>query len=651
MIKTESIKNLIYQKVANILNEILEKQGYKYYKSKGQFVKKDGIFQQIVHLHQSNSPIQYIDETEELFLHFRVSGEIEIPNYEKWYSENVEKHLQRLYYTSSFQTRIPLTFEDFKNEDFYEPSKSQIFKNAVTVALGGGGNNKNVIEIEQLISDKLPKIVKDLENKSNIVNLFESREHPNSIRHFLLLLYGNISNELVIDYFHRNYKRQITEIEEKLKISEAEASRHIEDLNFFIGLAKKLLNIELSNPFSRSIKVVPNCNENIDFTEKSKYKESLRIDISQFKIASHHIDKFGNILVISDNSLETKTIFILNKNGGILFEKEIQPRKGFERFGTFKTGVIEYTNEFFVNNYIIRNNTELIELKLPKEKRKKTQKSNIFDLAYDSKKEKYLILYENHFLTYNKNGTLENDLIIEDKEYRNYYGRIFPEKQWIITQKKDKELFILDFNGEVINSFEYSNGNFYYNFSNDFRYLVCFFYAVKSQFFNLESGKKETLWAHPTYIKDYKERMYNDIHHNFGMERAKFSPDNQYLIGGAYHGKYVAWTLPKLERKELIPPIEVISFENNRNESTIELVQLGKETFLKNRGNEITDIFFLENGDFFLTEHDRGKHLLLWDRNFEFIKNFSFKAKTNQHSNIYFTKSTKEEIVVYKLEE
>ena len=650
MIKSESIKNLIYTKVVNRLDEVLEKQGFKYYKSKGQFIKKDGIFHQIIHLYQPDSPIQYLDETEELFLHFRVYGEIEIPDYEKWYNENVEKHLQNLYSTSLIKSRVTLTFEDFENEDFYEPSKSQMFKNAVTVALGGGVNNENVIEIEQLISDKLPEIIKDLEYKSNIVNLFESREHPNSLRHYLLLLYGNTSVELVKEYFQKSHENEIQEIEEKLKISEAEASQYIEALNFSIDLAKKLLNIELSNPFSRSIKVLPNGNENLDFTQKSKYKESLRIDISQFKVASHNIDKSGNILLIIDNLLETKTIFVFDKNGKTLFEKEIQPRKGFERFWIFKTGIIEHTNEFFANNFIIRNNKELIELEIPKEKNKKSQKSNIFDLAYDSEKEKYLILYENLLLTYNKSGALENDLVIDDKEFRNSYGRIIPEKQWIITQKKDSELFILDFNGQVINSFDYSKGNFYYEFSSDFSYLVCFFYAVKSQFFNLENGKKDTLWAHPTYIKDYKETMYNDVSHNFGMERARFSPDNQYLIGCACHGKYVAWTLPKLERKELIPTTEVISlFENTQTESKIELVHLGKETFLKNRGNGITDIFFLENGDFFLTGIGE-KHLLVWNRNFELVKYFSPKAKISQHSNAYFTKSTREEIVVYKLE-
>lgn len=651
MIKSESIKNLIYTKVVNRLDEVLENQGFKYYKSKSQFIKKNGIFHQIIHLYQPDSPIQYLDDTEELFLHFRVYGEIEIPDYEKWYNENVEKHLQNLYSTSSIKSRVPLTFEDFENEDFYEPSKSQIFKNAVMVALGGGVNGENVIEIEQLISDKLPEIIKDLEYKSNIVNLFESREHPNSLRHYLLLLYGNTSVELVKEYFQKLHEIEIKEIEEKLKISESEASRYIEELNFSIDLAKRLVNIELSNPFSRSIKVVPNSNENLDFTPKSKYTESLRLDVSQFKIASHHVDKFGNILMISDNLLETKTIFVLDKNGKTLFEKEIEPRKGFERFWAFKTGIIEHTNEFFANNFIIKNNKELIELETPKEKKKKLQKSNIFDLAYDSENEKYLILYDNHFLTYNKSGALENDLVIEDKEFRNSYGRVIPEKQWIVTQKKDKELFILDFNGQVINSFDYSNGNFYYEFSSDFNYLVCFFYAVKSQFFNLESGKKDTLWAHPTYIKDYKEMMYNDVYHNFGMGKAKFSPDNQYLIGGASHGKYVVWTLPKLERKELIPPTEIVSlFENTQTESKIGLVHLGKETFFKNRGNGITDILFLENGDFFLTEIG-DKHLLLWNRNFEFVKYFSPKAKINQHSNIYLTKSTKEEIVVYKLEE
>jgi WD40 repeat protein len=651
MIKSKSIKNLIFSKVVNLLEGVLEKRGFKYFKSKGIFIKRDGIFHQIINLNEPYSPIEYNDETEELFLHFIVYGEIEIPDYEKWYNENVEKGLQNLYSTSKIKSRVKLDLEDFEFEDFYQPTKSQMFKNAVTIGLGGGQKNENVIKIEQLISDKLPEIVKDLEDKSNMFNLFESREHPNSLRHYLLLLYSNTSVELVKQYFQKSHENKIQEIEEKLKISEAEASQYIEALNFSIDLAKKLLNIELTNPFSRSIKVVPNGNENLDFTQKSKFKESLRIDISQFKVASHNIDKSGNVLLVVHNFTDTKTIFVLDKNGNTLFEKELKPRKGFEPFRLLKSGAIEQSNEFYVNNFIIRNNNELIELELPKIEKKKTQKSNIFNFVYDIKREKYLLLYENYCLTYNKNGTLENDLVLPYKEFNYHSGRIIPEKQWIITKRKDKELFVLDFQGQVVNSFEYSNGNNLYEFSNDLNYLICFFYAVKSQFFDLEKEKKETLWAHPTYIKDYKESMYNDVSHNFGMEKAKFSPDNQYIIGGACHGKYVAWTIPKLERKELIPSSEVISLlENSQKEYKLELVQFGKETFFKNRGNRITDIFFLENGDFFLTVIG-DKYSFVWNRDFGFIKCLQLDATINQHSNLYFTKSTKNEVVVFKLEE
>jgi WD40 repeat protein len=653
MIKAESLKKIFYKKVSDELNEVFEQHGFKYYNSKGQFIKKHGIFYQIVHLRQPNDSIEYNDDTEELFLNFILISEIEIPDYEKWFNENVKDGLQNLFYKAIGESRIPISIMDFNDDDFYEPSTSQKFKNYVSRALGGGENSDFFVDLEKIKTERIPKAISELEKMSNIKTLFESKEHPNSLRHYLLLLYGGMHLDYVKTYFQKNYDREIEEIKKALEISDAAASNGIQELNFLISLAKRLLNMDFINPYARSIKVLQNANEVVHFTEKSSFLEFLRLDVSQFKIAAYAIDKMGNLLLLTNEHLEKKTIFILNWEGKILLEKELQPKKGFDKFWALRTGVIHTTNEFYVNNLIIRNTNEIVELDIPKDKKKKKQMPNIYELVYDNENEKYLVLYNQQFLTYNKNGVLEKDLSLGDKEYRSGNGKIIPEKKWIITQKKDQHLFILNFDGQVIHSFDFSKGNYLSALSQDLRFLICFNYAVKSQFFDLESGKKETVWAHPTFVKDYKEKLYNDTEHNFGLEKVKFSPDNKYFIGGAYHGKYVAWTLPKLERNELIPPLETLQSESNSSNlnstKEIEIVTLGKETFLKNRRNGLTAIHFLENGDYFLTELNLGKQLMLWNRDFEFLKNFNLRARTALHSNIFFSKINAEELVLYRL--
>lgn len=157
-----------------------------------------------------------------------------------------------------------------------------------------------------------------------------------------------------------------------------------------------------------------------------------------------------------------------------------------------------------------------------------------------------------------------------------------------VTQKTDTANLLLNFEGQTIGTCEFAKGNHLYEFSNSFEQLICFFYATKSQYYDLQKGKKETLWAHPTYIKDYKETLYNDINNNFGLLIVRFSPDNQYIIGGADHGKYVAWTLPKLDRIELMPTSEAISLlkpltrTQYTNGKSMEIIQKPEIVVLEN---------------------------------------------------------------------
>jgi len=653
VIRKSKIEELTNDKVIPLIERELNNYGFKYQKTKGFFIRRENGFSQIISVYTPRSPLSYDEDAEQLYFIFNISAKLETPDYEKWF---LEKFGEKTYFSvriENLTSQIELSFDDFDCESFYEPTASQQFKHHVSLLLADGNSqNRNIIPINEFLKVNVPKLVSELVEKSDILQIYETSEFP--FMYMYLLAYGGYT-EIADKVFLQYYQRAIDDIENKLKISEAEASSSIEALNKFIKNIQKISSLSFTSPFNRSIKILESQNDTFDFSQKTKFIEKLRLDISQFDIKSLNINKIGDILLfISDN----QKIIKLNSKGELIFEKEIETKKGFDKiFWSVPSGVIKGTNNFFVNNYIITENNQLLELLLPIQKIKKgrLQNPNIADLSYWNTKDKYLVIYEDNFLVYSKNGELERAMNIG----QNYRSRIIVEKEWIIIYKyKDSINIILNFNGETVGTYECGNGNHLYEFSTNYEYLICFFYSTKSQFYDLAKGKKGVLWAHPTFIKDYKEKMYNDVSHNFGMTIAKFSPDNKYIVGGADHGKYVAWTLPKLERIELIPQNEMIELlepdvvirlydATNINEKA-ELVVLDNQTFLKNRGSDISKIIFFENGDIFITELGSGKFVLSWDRNFVNLTFKKINGRLDFHSQKFLTQKTKTELIIYE---
>jgi len=319
-------------------------------------------------------------------------------------------------------------------------------------------------------------------------------------------------------------------------------------------------------------------------------------------------------------------------------------------------------DEFYFNNLLIRADHTVLELPLPVDTDKKNKKPkdyHIYSLAYSAEKEQYYIYYQGNFITYNKSGEkLSGNVMPNSSEIR-----ILPDKEWIITQGGDNENIIYDFSGNLLYKFEYGGSNRYYDISADYQYLACFFYSTKSQLYHIPDGKKFTLWAHPTHLKGYVETFYNDINHNFGMTVAAFSPDNSYLVGGADHGKYVAWKLPKAELMELIPSPDCISImQPNTNRIMISnngdvvdhkelqpgVYELENQSFFVNRGNDVRTISFLDNGDLFLTILSGNTFIMSWDRNFKNLSHYMAEGQIELHGNRYLTTRSQDELVIYK---
>lgn len=652
MIKETKIKELIYEKVANLLDIELSKFGFKYLKSKRHFFRQEKCYKQIISLYSQHSPISYDDQTEQLFLAFTISTSIEIPDFDKWCLNTLDGKTNFSHSIENFAYQMELTFDDFTDDDFFTPSAALEFKRKVSLSLFGANHqNRDVASFSDLIY-QIPLFISSLSDKSDIREIFETRKYPLEYTYTYLLFFGGLT-DLGQEQIHKTYQFIIEEIEEKLKNSENEASGSIAMLDDFIVIAKKVSDITFLNPYERTIKIRENQNRKLEFSSKSVFCETLRIDISQFEISAFHVNTKGDILLFANN----KTIFKLNSKGETTFEKTIEAPKGFDDLWNVKSGLISGTDDFYINNFVITAENVLVELILPakKIKNKKLQNPHITDLVFSKKSGKYLVLYENYFLIYSKTGLIEKTLEIE--QGRN--NRIITEKEWIITQSKENANTINDFEGNQIGKYEFGNGNNEYQFSNSHDYFICFGYSTKSQFYDLKTAKKETLWAHPTFIKDYKERMYNDIEHNFDLAIAKFSPDDTYIVGGAYHGKYVAWNLPKNNRIELLPkpeylelfePHESTVYCEGKSETIVtkpEFVDLDGQIFFKNRANHISNIIFLENGNLFLTVIPQSKMILVWNREFKNIGMQKIDNHIEYYCDKYLTQRTGNETIIY----
>lgn len=655
MVKEQQIKELTKQKIVTPINQELSQYGFKYLKSKEYFILKKNGFNHIIDIHTSHESLTYDENTEQIVLTFQITSRIELPEYEKWHLEKLGEPAHFSYKLDQVTSQVALSFEDFDDESFYEPTYSQQFKRQVALALIGDHKQHDaVMPFSDLLATHIHDIVFKLKAHANILHIHQNSEYP--YQHTYLLLYGGYE-AMAHEELHQYYQQLIDEIATQLKISDSAANDYIQALNKLIKETQLITTLSLKNPYKRAVKVIDSKNDYFEFSLKSKFREILRLDTSQFDVKAVHINPIGEILLFARN----QKIIKLNLNGELLLEYDIATKKGFkDDFWGVPSGVIQGTNDFYVNNYIIKHDNTVLELPLPiqKLKRGKLQDPHIADFAFSHHTNQYLIIYEDHFITYNVAGQVEKTVNIEHK----YGSKIIAEKQWIVTQQRDQANIILDFEGNTLATYEYAHVNNNFDFSPNYEHLICFFYSTKSQYYDLQNDKKETLWAHPTYIKGYKETMYNDTEHNFGMTIAKFSPDNSYIVGGAYHGKYVAWKLPDLERIELIPQEEMIAllepltssgYANGEYTATItnaEKVTIANQMFLKNRRNNISNIFFIENGDVFVTELGNGKFVLSWDRNFSNLTYKKIDGHLDLHADKYLTQKTPTELTLYQQE-
>ncbi|MBW8687060.1 WD40 repeat domain-containing protein [Chitinophaga rhizophila] len=641
MIKNSKINALVATEVGNLFNDHLRILGFKFSKAKAQFTRKKGPIQQLIVLSSPGTNLYYEETTATLFLRFSVNAYIDVPGYQEWYTQYTGDGCYVRYPQRTFRSEVAISFDQLKPDDFLSFSRhasprEQLIQRTDYAASGIADRSaQDFIPTADLLTTGINLLMEEVGKYTTIPDIVDQITDP-APKHLGLLLFGGYI-EKAIPLFETNYQRYINSIQQTQTTDPSAANVLKVELAALVMLAQQLLNITYENPFRRRIKISEPKQELFELAPGLTYQEALRFDTTGFTIDAFHVNATGEVMIFSAK----KTIYKFDASGRLVFEKTILPAPGFcPPFGP-KSGSIEATGAFFINNHIIDKDNNHLELPLPDMGKpgKHLHKCDVTDLVYSAAHQQYYVLFNNWFLIYNDKGVLEKQLAVED----NMHNSIVTDKQWIVTRQQHTLNTILDFDGQVVAEYDFTDGNHYYAFSPAKDRLLCFFYTAKSQYYDLTTGRKEVLWAHPTYIKGYKEIMYNDTNHNFGLTIAAFSPDGQYIAGGGDHGKYVAWKLPGLERVELIPMQEVIDLfkpetsiavnmatgdAQTLSSAKTSLVELEGHTFLKNRSNDVNRILFLDNGDYFLLVLDTGI-TMIWDRH---LKNIGYARDMSIHA-------------------
>ena len=349
-------------------------------------------------------------------------------------------------------------------------------------------------------------------------------------------------------------------------------------------------------------------------------EEILAFDTSLVNIESFAINDFGNICAVIDRN----KIILIEVSGEII---EIGSLDYPDCFRTDVRGFqvkwdIE-SDSFLINNYILKK-AELIELPLKgMENNVKPQSlyPHISDLVFDNLEKQYYTLFtidrtKSFLSVYKENGDFINTVVIDGN-----CRKVNLKRKEILRLNKDNSYESINFKGNPIHKYPFGNGNDRIALSNNGNEIVLHFYSTKSQFYNLDTKKKQTLWAHPTFIKGYKQKFYSNINHNFGMTTCEFSPNDEILVGGADHGKYVLWDGTGQNRKELVPSEESrivfnyfqTKFQDGKsfNEYFVPFVEsIDSNQFFVNRGYSTNQIEFIENNIFLTKIKDA---ILTWD--------------------------------------
>lgn len=610
MIKKDSIKKLIEQVIHKRVEGDLASLGFKYAKSKSQFSKNVDKFKQIISISHYNASIEF-DETKDLIqLRFRIASAIEILRFEKWCEKEYgQKH--RIYHRlNNFRYFYNLSEIELGILETFSPTKSQQFKANVSRAIAGP-KKEEVISFDEIELQGFQLFNANLDLFCNPLLMYENRRNENDISYIRMLEY--------LDEIELAKNENIKSIEFWKSHLEKTEFKTISDRNLALTNYNKrveLINQRFSTKMQKWTENFSPFEINNNSTKTiSKEFATLDLKVSVKNPSSKIIGYFA----IDDDYFQIRedgSILKHNSNGQISSKYQVET---FDKIPPYSINFSQNTKKIFVGDLVVEQTKSF-----PLEYRSQIKKNETilpipFSQVYYAKKNEFAFLisnYKKHEIHFcDEFGKHLRVIELPEKPIE-----IIPEHQIILCEKGDKACQVYDLEGQFKYSMPSNNARYSFKSNYDYNLLSDMFlsgwYYTKSQLYNLTTGELvKHLWAHPTNIKGYKEILYSDINHNFGMERFRFSPKGDYIIGGADHGKYVAWTTKDIKRIELIPSQEYLS---KLNDAVV--VKIEGQQMLKNRGNHMGEIVFLDEGNLF--GFQIGKDLLIWNMEFKHIETY-----------------------------
>ncbi len=653
MIKADSIRKITEEIVLKNLLSKLESIGFKYLKSKRHFKRTAGNFDQIIFFETSFSPLEINENTGDLFLKFHIHAEIKSPKFDKWIMKELKSSYSFCHYVDNILCIELVDSNTLNIDDFLTTTNNRKFKNPTTFSSIGLDNEKRISLLE--VGEKLEEIINSFDNLNTAKSLFNSQ--TDVLQDYLRLLVFESETELAENLYLEVYDQIKNKVDLTNTDKKEETKKSIKHLEEWASEIEIFFNLKLENPFKRELYKLENKDEKIKLSPNLGFKEYFRFDTSLLYIKSFDINDIGEVLMVDDE----KKLIKINSNGSV---KTIGTLKFDDCFSnelsSLKVKWISNSNTFSCENFLLSENEELIELVLDFDKTKfKTNEipKYIKEVSFDSSKKEYHLLYllnykHSYHSVYDESGQLISTYSIDKNILKLNISR-----QEYIVQSEKNSVDIMDFEGNIKGNFKFGHGNNHIELSSDGKLMLFHSYSTKSQLYNLDNKKKQTLWGHPTFLKNYKEKFYNDINHNFGLITSKFTPDGKHIIGGADHGKYVIWDTNKFERKELIPnkssqkifnwfTTTISDDKSTENYFIPYTVEHEKQNLFINRGYDLSNISFIEKGKYIVMQV--SDCLLVWNNDFENIGYVYGIGRVTFSANNFLAYKKKNELVVYR---
>lgn len=205
MIKKESEKRILQEICINELAPILEKYQFKFIKSKSCFLRKGNELDIILSIYNLSHPLT-INEADQLNFNFVIRSGHQLTKFDSWYKKQFTKNNNNFtnIKSKSYNLQSPISFDNFTQLDFFEPSAAREFKSKMTNSLKPQLNTQELYLIPQFETIFIQEIIREYLEIDSIKDLLEFEKLPKLLKCDLLYYSGDINNSknLYVEFYN-----------------------------------------------------------------------------------------------------------------------------------------------------------------------------------------------------------------------------------------------------------------------------------------------------------------------------------------------------------------------------------------------------------------------------------------------------------------